>query len=132
MTRMPRSSSFGPIVSGGRLGKRQKDDVGGRDELVEVEWRNSLIPDARERRKRAWRARGAGRHRRRQRDRRMPREQPHELLPGIAGRAGDRDAGPRGASGGRPLGGAAGLGDWDCYGHSLCLIRKRIFIHSDA
>ena len=36
--------------------------------------------------------RGARRHRRRQRDRRMPREQAHQLLPGIAGGAGDRDA----------------------------------------
>ena len=67
-----------------------------RGEPIDVERRDRAIPDALQRRQRPRRARRARRHRLRQRHRRMPGQQADQLLAGVAGGAGDRDAGARG------------------------------------
>ena len=90
-------------VRGRGFGQRQKHDVGVGGEAIDVERRDRAVPDALERRQRPGRARRARRHRLGQRDRRMPRQQADELLPGVAGGARDRDAG---------AGAAAPVADW--------------------
>jgi hypothetical protein len=114
-----------PDFSRRRFRQRQEDDIRVGGEAIDVERRHRAVPDPRECRQRPRRARRARRHRGGQRHRRMAREQPDELLPGIAGRAGDGDARAGAAGGVGTLGGERG-----CYGHLRGVVGKRIFIQS--
>ena len=86
---------------GGRcLGQRQKHNVGTGGEPLDVQRLDRAFPDPRQGRKRPGGAGGAGGHRRDERHRGMAGEDPHELLAGITGRAGNRHPGARAGGGG--------------------------------
>ncbi len=91
-----------------RIGEREEDEIGVLLQRVLRQRHDGAVPHARERREAA---RGGGglarRHRGGERDGRVAREQPQQLLAGVAGGAGDGDARRR-ASGARrhlPVGG---------------------------
>jgi hypothetical protein len=89
-----------------RVGERKKHQIGVTRERLDVERRDRAVPDAAECGQRARRRRRGRRGRAGQPHARMAREDPHELLARVAGRAGDGDARDRsGVSPGRPFGG---------------------------
>jgi hypothetical protein len=80
-------------LGGGGVGQRQEHDVGLVRERLGRERHDGAVPQASQRRQPARRCAGlARRHRRRERNGGMPRQQAQQLLAGEAGRAGNRHA----------------------------------------